>query len=228
MNLNKLIIYCLLLLAYLGLSKSLSPSEFGISYVFNEESLSSLIRGAPVSVILVDTHSTGFIIKTYYQKYKVVYGFQTYEEIIVRTSRAFTTKHEKFIGMSIFRRSEDLNESFTPLPPGSVFIGNRDFGRWRNTQKGKVWSFYRAYRYIPQYTGLRGFNPTYSFYQKIQQSLRENKPFYGFNDEFGTEGSITREQFPAFFRKGRNEKINLKDYFGDFLKKNFRASRGTL
>ena len=72
MNLNKIIIYSLLLLTYLGLSKSLSPSEFGISYVFNEESLSSMIKGAPVSVILVDTHSTGFIIKTYYQKYKVV------------------------------------------------------------------------------------------------------------------------------------------------------------
>ncbi|MEX1100050.1 MAG: hypothetical protein WEB87_06470, partial [Bacteriovoracaceae bacterium] len=131
MNMNKALLYCALLLAYLGLSKSLSPSEFGISYVFNEESLSKLITGAPVSVILIDTHSTGFIIKTYYQKYKVVYGFQTYEEIIVRTSGTFNAKHAKHIGMSIFRRTESLEESFTPLPPGSVFIGNRDFGRWK-------------------------------------------------------------------------------------------------
>ncbi|MBC75699.1 MAG: hypothetical protein CME64_06765 [Halobacteriovoraceae bacterium] len=226
MNLNKIIIYSLLLLTYLGLSKSLSPSEFGISYVFNEESLSSLIKGAPVSVILVDTHSTGFIIKTYYQKYKVVYGFQTYEELIVRTSRAFTQKNKDYIGMSIFRRSEDLNESFTPLPPGSVFIGNRDFGRWRNTSKGKVWSFYRAYRYIPQYTGLKSYTATYNVFQQIQKSVRDNTPFFGFNDEFGTKGSITKREFPAYFKKDRNDQFDLKDYFSDIVKRNFRASRG--
>lgn len=222
MNLNKALVYIALLLTYLGLSKSLSPSEFGISYVFNEESLSKLVSGAPVSVILVDTHSTGFIIKTYYQKFKVVYGFQTYDELIVRTSRNFTARHANNIGMSIFRRNEELEESFTPLPPGSVFIGDRDFGRWRDSaQYGKVWQFYRAYRYLPQYLGLEDFPATYKFYQEIQKRQRENKPFYGFNDEFGTSGSVTKEVFPAYFKKRRGEDINLREYFGDFLKKNF-------
>jgi hypothetical protein len=84
MKLNKIVIYILLLLVYLGLSKSLSPSEYGVNYVHNTESLSKLIGAGPVSVILTDIHSTGFIIKTYYHKYKVVYGFQYYEEIISR------------------------------------------------------------------------------------------------------------------------------------------------
>ncbi len=109
MSLNRALVFLAMLITYLGLSKSLSPSEFGISYVFNEESLSKLVSGSPVSLILTDTHSTGFIIKTYYHKYKVVYGFQTYDELIVRTSRAFTLKHAEDIGMSIFqtrRRAE--------------------------------------------------------------------------------------------------------------------------
>lgn len=221
MSLNRILIYCALLLTYLGLSKSLSPSEFGISYVFNEESLSKLVGGSPVSVILTDTHSTGFIIKTHYQKYKVVYGFQTYDELIVRTSRSFALATQNYIGMSIFRRTEELQESFTPLPPGSVFIGDRDFGRWINSSVGKVWQFYRAYRYLPQYLGIEKFKPTFSFYQEVIKAERENKPFYGFNDEFGLNGSITQEEFPAYFKKDRSQDINLKDYFADFLKKNF-------
>lgn len=221
MNLNRVLFYCALLFVYLGLSKSLSPSEFGIGYVFNEDSLSKLVTGAPVSVVLIDTHSTGFIIKTYYHKYKIVYGFQTFDELIVRTSRNFAQKHEKHIGMSIFRRNDELEESFAPLPPGSVFIGDRDFGRWRETSTGRIWQFYRAYRYLPVYLGLDDYTITYKFYQEILQRLREKKAFYGFNDEFGTKGSVTRKEFPAYFEKDRTEEIDFKEYFGDFLKKNF-------
>lgn len=221
MSLNRILFYCFLLLLYLGLSKSLSPSEFGISYVFNEQSLAKLATGSPVSVILTDTHSTGFIIKTRYHKYKVVYGFQTYDELIVRVSGGFARRHENNIGMSVFRRNEEMEENFTPLPPGSVFIGDRDFGRWRETPEGRVWRFYRAYRYLPRYLGLQDFKITYKFYQEIQQSLRQNKAFYGFNDEFGTRGSVTRKEFPAYFKKDRSQEFDLKEYFGDFLKKNF-------
>ena len=69
---NKLILYGILLLVYLGLSKSLSPGEYGIRYINKKEDLIDLIPGQPVSAILADMHSTGFLIKTYYQKYKIV------------------------------------------------------------------------------------------------------------------------------------------------------------
>ena len=53
---NRIIVYCFLLLLYLTLSKSLSPSELGINYLNNKESLSTLVPGSPVSVILTDVH----------------------------------------------------------------------------------------------------------------------------------------------------------------------------
>ena len=65
---NKFILYGILLLVYLGLSKSLSPTEFGVKYINNDEALAEIINGAPVSVILTDIHSTGFLIKTFYHK----------------------------------------------------------------------------------------------------------------------------------------------------------------
>jgi hypothetical protein len=206
----------------LGLSKSLSPSEYGVNYVFNEQTLEKVIGPGPVSVILIDIHSTGFIIKTYYHKYKVVYAFQGYEEIITRTSSSYSSKHAKNIGLSVFRRYEDGKTNHTPLPPGSIFIGDRNFGAWyKSINDEKLWKFYRAYRHLPSYLGWEDFKPSYRFYQEIQVRMNKNQTFFGFNDEFGIEGEITRSFFPNYFKRQTVKNINFKKFFNDYLKKNF-------
>ncbi len=222
-NMNKIITYALLVLLYLGLSKAFSPSEFGINYVLNEESLEKLITSAPVSVVLIDVHSTGFLIKTYYHKYKLIYGYQTFEELIVRTSSAFKEKHAKNIGMSIFRRYERDNRiETTPLPPGALFMGDKNFGSWANHDSGtKVWKFYRVYRYIPTYLGWVDFKPSYQFYQKVELHKNQNKAFYGFNDEFGVNGEQTRKAFPNYFKRHVPKDINIKQFIKDYFKENF-------
>ena len=113
---NKIITYFFLLLLYLTLSKSLSPSDLSLSYVNTEKNLDEVITGEPVTAILVDIHSTGFVIKTYYLKLKVVYALKAYEEVIVRTSRSFKEKYTPFIGMAIFRRASNQQVAdYTPL-----------------------------------------------------------------------------------------------------------------
>lgn len=220
---NKLITYCLLLILYLGLSKSLSPSEFGISFVNSNESLSKLIPGSHVSVILTDIHSTGFLIKTYYQKYKIVYGFQSYEELIVRTSKLYKEYGEKFIGMSVFRRDKEVGtEDYTPLPPGSTFIGDKNFGRWVNHNSGeKVWTFFRAYRQIPDYLGWGDFVPTAKDAAKINLHRQEQKPYFGPNNEFGKDGSVTKKSFPKYFERQKPETLNLTKFLRNYIKENF-------
>lgn len=221
---NKIIVYILLVLAYLGLSKSLSPSELGVNYIFNEQSLEKLIGNGPVSVVLTDVHSTGFIIKTYYHKYKIIYGFQSYDELITRTSSLFKKKHEEHIGLSIFRRYEDGKVDHTPLPPGSIFIGDKNFGNWKNKNGTKTWSFYRVYRHIPIFLGWGDFKPSYSFFQEIQRRIKENRTFFGFNDEFGIKGSVTKKSFPNYFSKIEgNKDINFQEFFKDYLKRNFKV-----
>lgn len=222
MNISKLVVYLLLLLTYLGLSKSLSPSEFGVDYVFNKESLAKLIGAGPASVILTDIHSTGFIIKTYYHKYKVVYGFQSYEEVIVRTSSSFSEKHKEHIGMAILRRYKDDKVDDTPLPPGSLFIGDRNFGSWKKNRNGdKVWNFYRVYRLLPSYLGWGKFKPTYKFYQEILVRTNNHLEFFGFNDEFGIEGELTKQYFPQYFNRDKDKKIDFKGFLKDYLRQNF-------
>lgn len=222
MSLNKIIVYIVLVLVYLGLSKSLSPSEYGVNYVFNEQSLEKLIGAGPVSVILTDIHSKGFIIKTYYHKYKVVYGFQGYEELIARTSSSFSTLHKQHIGLSIFRRYEDGKMSNTALPPGSIFIGDRNFGSWvKDRNNEKIWKFYRVYRHLPNYLGWGKFTPSYKFYQEVQVRMNNNQTFFGFNDEFGANGEITKSYFPNYFKRSSETTINLTKFFEDYFKRNF-------
>lgn len=223
---NKVIVYILLVLAYLGLSKSLSPSELGVNYVFNQKALEKLVGNGPVTVILTDIHSTGFLIKTYYHKYKIVYGYQqSYDELITRTSSQFKEKHEKHIGLSIFRRYEDGSVDFTALPPGSIFIGDKNFGNWKMKNGTKTWKFYRVYRHIPIFLGWQDFQPSYNFFQEIQRKVKDHEAFYGFNDEFGSHGSLTKKSFPNYFSKQEdNKSINYKEFFKDYLKKNFKVS----
>ena len=60
----KFFVYTMLVIIYLGLAKALSPSEIGVQYLQNEKGFSKIVKGPLATVILVDTHATGFIIKT--------------------------------------------------------------------------------------------------------------------------------------------------------------------
>jgi len=226
MSANKVILYVALIFIYLGLSKALSPSELGISYVNNNESLSELIRGEPLTVILIDVHSTGFIIKTYYHKYRIVYGFQTYEELIVRVARGFMQQHKDHIGLSIMSRSSNGEINYSAHPPGNVFIGDTSFGNWRRAKNSSdpVWKFHRAYRYLPKYLGIEEFVITKKFYEKVLYSRNEKNTFLGFNDEFGPSGEVTRKAFPTYFSKKKEAQTDFKQYIKNYFKKNFYNS----
>lgn len=222
---NKIALYILLIICYLGIAKSFSPTELGVTFVKDIDDLSRLVSRAPVSVILTDMHSTGFFIKSHYHKYKIVYGFSSYaDEIVVRTSKEFSLKNKNNIGMSIFRRSgKDFSENSTPLPPGSIFIDDPSFGRWRtNPNSGIIyWKFYRAYKFLPKQLGWGKFSPTSKMYSKVLAHIGQNKPFHGLNNEFGTEGIITKEQFPDYFSEDRLKNIGFKELVLEYLKENF-------
>src|SRR6476619_5845112 len=155
----KIFLYTILLITYLGLSKALSPSEHGVQYLQNARAFSKIIKGDQSTVILIDTHATGFLIKTYYQKYRVISGYDNVEELIVRTSKEFAKKNMSHIGLSLYRKS-DVSEEFLPLPPGSLYLGNREFGDWKTSKKGRVyWKFNKVFKNFPKYLGWGKFRP---------------------------------------------------------------------
>lgn len=193
-RMNKLSLYTLLIFIFLGLSKSFAPSEKRTDFLKNERVLSHLFQGSPLSLILVDRFQAGFLINTYYLKIKVVHGFKEPHERVVRTSWQYWQSLEGFIGMSIFRRFERTNiESTVPMPAGIIYIGDPAFGHWDYHNSGKkIWLFHRAYRQFPKIFKWGEYTPTYKFYQKYLTYLKNNKPFFGINKEFGTKGSLNK------------------------------------
>lgn len=193
---NKLSLYFLLVLVYLGLSKSFAPSEQGTVYVPNEFALPHIFPSAPVTVILTDSFKTGFLIHTYIQRYQIVHVFKENEDIFVRTSQAFWKNNLSNIGMSIFSRDDKTSTSLlTPKVPGLIFIGDPAYGSWEQHESGeKVWTFFNAYRNFPQDFFWGDFLPTQEFHKRALINLEGQRVFYGLNQEFGSEGSITKQE----------------------------------
>lgn len=218
----KFFLYVILTIAYLGLAKALSPSEVGVQYLQNEKAFGKIMKGNSISAVLIDMHSTGFLIKTYYQKYRVITDYDNIEEVIVRTSREFAKKNMANIGLTLYRKYENKEETL-PLPPGSMYIGKEEYGSWRPSKTtGKTrWIFWKAYKDFPKYFGWGKWRPDESFFQAMRSSQVTGKPFYGLEDEFGANGKVTRENFPQFFRAERTKKIDMKDLLIEYFKENF-------
>jgi hypothetical protein len=217
----KVFLYTILVITYLGLAKALSPSEHGVQYLQNERSFTKLIKGTQSTVILIDTHATGFLIKTYYQKFRVISGYDNVEELIVRTSKEFARTNMSNIGLSLYRKS-DTSEEFLPLPPGSLYLGNREFGDWKTKKNGKTyWAFNKVFKNFPKYLGWGKFRPDKDFFQQMRSYTTLNQAYFGPNHEFGPKGKITRENFPHFFREERMKKIDMKTLLIEYFKENF-------
>lgn len=217
----KFFLYSMLIIIYLGLAKALSPSEIGVHYLQNEKGFSKLIKSPVATVILVDTHATGFLIKTYYQKYRIISGYDNVEELIVRTSKEFARKNLPHIGLSVYRRTDE-REEFVPLPPGSLYIGNTEFGVWRKAKNGKYfWRFNKSFKNFPRYLGWGEFRPDQTFYEQMKTNVSLNKAYFGPENEFGPGGKVTQQNFPHFFKDERMKKVELKTLLIEYLKENF-------
>lgn len=217
----KFFLYCMLVVLYLGLAKTLSPSELGISYLQNEKAFSKLSDKPHVTFILIDTHVTGFLIKSYYQKYRVISGYEEVEDLIVRSSKEFAQNNLNNIGLSIYRKVNG-EEFFLPLPPGSSYINNPEYGDWKKLANGKrEWRFNKSYKNFPRYLGWGEFRPDDDFFQNLLLNVRLNQPYYGEAKEFGPEGALTQKAFPHFFSEERRKKIELKTLLIDYFKENF-------
>lgn len=216
---NRLSLFTLLVLVYLGLSKSFAPAERSTPYLVNDQVFASFFQGAPISVILTDRLQTGFLIKTYFLELRVVQGFKLPETMLVRTSHDFWKKNEPNLGMSLFRRYEkDGKTSTTPQPAGTIFLGDPAYGSWQLAHSGsREWHFYNAYKYFPEYLGWGEYRPTETFWNTLKLYSTNEEVFYGEQNEFGTNGKVTSSVFKSRVYKIINTDVNFKVHFKKFF-----------
>tara|TARA_R110000868_G_scaffold242909_5_gene498569 strand:- start:2398 stop:3084 length:687 start_codon:yes stop_codon:yes gene_type:complete len=225
---NRLSLFTLLVLVYLGLSKSFSPSERSTPYLVNEQVFSSFFQGAPLSVILTDRLQTGFLIKTYFLELRLVQGFKLPETMLVRTSKGFWEKNKTNLGMSLFRRDEkDGTSSVTPQPPGAIFLGDPSYGNWELAPSGeREWHFYNAYKYFPDYLGWGDYRPTETFTKELKLHLANSETYYGDQKQFGTTGTVTAKVFTAREYKMIDTDVDFKSHMKKFFKLKTGSSEG--
>lgn len=219
---NKISLYLLLILIYLGLSKSFAPSEQANIYIPHEFALQHQFESSPISIILTDAFKTGFLIHTHFHRYSVVHVFKPPEDIYVRTSERFWNKHLAHIGMSIMRRNDREEEaSMTPMPPGFQFLGDPAYGSWQQHESGRmIWQFHNAYREFPKLFGWGDFVPDKKFYQMGLRYLENKRPYLGEDNEFGSLGKITQEEYGWSPPKQSSLRQDLRRFL-DSLKASF-------
>ncbi len=206
------------MLNFLGISGSFYPTESGIKFISDETVLANYFPKENSSLILTDYFKTGFIIKSYFHRYRIIHGFNSADEQIFRVSKTFWNKNRANIGMTVFLRlGKDSEANTIPSPPGSQFIGNRAYGYWKLQNSGnRFWEFYSVYQHFPSMLGWGEFRPDQKFYNEMLIANKNEIPFYGTDREFGTTGSVSMLNLP---QKEISESVVLKSLLKKHLNK---------
>jgi hypothetical protein len=163
------------------------------------ETLQQDLKDAPTySIILEDMDVKGNFFPTYYQRYKVVQESKEYTTDWMQVPEEYYRRTENFLGMTLVSKKDGKIDS-DPGPAGYSYVGNPRYGQWQEGPGGSFWVFYGQYRLLSDLLGgRRVFRTDYSNYERYRS---QGRPYYGENNEFGTNGSVTRGQKPDFFAR---------------------------
>ena len=210
---NKLAIYLLFVLIFLGISRGLSTGSNGNKYIFNEFDYPEVFQGQPITIILEDAYQTGFVVKSNIHRYRVIRVFEHSEVVILQVSKRYFQKTLGHIGLSLFRRDGKGVEDMVAAPPGALFMGDISYGSWDTDEDGvERWHFFSAYEYLENEFFWGEFRPDRDFHQKLKENLARKKTFFGPHGEFGSEGLISQRELPMNWYRNRNKKATLSDY----------------
>jgi len=182
------------------------------------------------SVTLQDMRADG-----YYHQYGVVIGAPQAgsEDLVYRDSildfqkvgRRTYDRYQPHLGMVILSKGPDgidRNEH----PPGYQQVGNERYGRWRTDSSGQsFWVFAAQYALLSHMIG--GFNrPIYrNDWNGYRDARGRGQTYYGAGGAYGTNGSVTRQTNPNFYRRQQTRQAARSRSFGQRL--NSRVAGGS-
>ena len=158
------------------------------------------------SVTLQDMRADG-----YYHQYGVAIGEPQAgsEDLVYRDSildfqkvgRRTYERYQPHLGMVILSKGSDGIDR-NQHPPGYQQVGNERYGRWRTDSSGQsFWVFAAQYALLSHMIG--GFNrPIYrNDWNGYRDARGRGQTYYGAGGAYGTNGSVTRQTNPNFFRR---------------------------
>ena len=183
------------------------------------------------SVTLQDMREDG-----YYHQYGVVIGGPQAgsEDLVYRDSildwqqvgRRSYDRYQPHLGMVILSKGPDGIVDQNQHPPGYQQVGNERYGQWRDEGGGRsFWVFYGQYALLSHMIG--GFSrPIYrNDWNGYRDARGRGQTYYGSDRAYGTNGSVTRQTNPNFFRRQQTRQAASSRSFGDRVRG--RMSGGT-
>ena len=184
-----------------------------------------LDRYPEYSVILADMREEGTFSTEYWHQYRVTTGESeegsddlVYAENIrdwERVDRGTFARYQPYLGMVILSKGTDGNVDHDQHPPGYQYVGNERYGQWRGDGRGgSFWEFYGRYALISHMIGGFG-RPIYRNDWNSYRDLRgRGRPYFG-SGTYGTNGTVTRQSNPNFFRRQESRQRVRTQGFAD-------------
>ncbi|ACF13650.1 hypothetical protein Ctha_1186 [Chloroherpeton thalassium ATCC 35110] len=189
------------------------------------------------TIVLQDMKQDGAIFPKYFHNYKLIYAepdAQNADSLVYLSSQTgwqevpedFYKENQNYLGMTLASKTRDGKVSEDKFPPGYQYIGNPQYGQWRQNSDGtSFWEFYGKYAMMRDAFGLIGSLISRNDYDDYRSYRRSSQPFFGSPRQYGTFGSKTQQAAPSFFER---KKAQQQEQRSSFLSKfKSRVSRGT-
>ena len=198
------------------------------------DALKSDLASVPeYSILLEDMNEEGTFFPEYYHRYKVVTAnytasdtsFDSYLTDWQRVREDQYVQYENNLGMVIASRGEEGELSESGYPPGYQYVGDSRYGQWRTDGNGSTfWEFYGKYAMLQTVFGMMS-GPVYrGDWDDYRTNRRNNRPYYGSRNQYGTGGAQTKKTNPTFFQRRQQREASSRKSFSDRVQERTRRS----
>jgi len=178
------------------------------------------------AIILNDMREEGNFVPSYYHQYRIDKGETKEIRPFVEVTEAFYKKNEPFLGMVLAAKTPDGKVTTTPFPNGYQYVGNPEYGRWRQDESGgSFWEFYGKYMLLSQVMNWAGFGMNRTYYNNYATNLSNGRPYFGPNKQYGTNGSVTKKQKPNFYARKAARMSRSQSRFKDRINRRMGRSK---
>ena len=189
-----------------------------------EQMQRSLASAPDYMIILEDMREEGDYFPEYYHRYKITQGEKQIETNWVEVPESVYRKYEAFLGMALVAKS-DKGVNGTPHPAGYHYVGNPQYGHWGGGGGNSFWVFYGQYAMMSHMLGWGGRSVYRNDYDNYRTHRTQRRPYFGSKKEFGTKGSITKQQRPSFFARRKQAMARRKSSFSQRVRSRAGRSR---
>ncbi|VAX30466.1 hypothetical protein MNBD_NITROSPINAE05-83 [hydrothermal vent metagenome] len=180
------------------------------------------------AIILNDMREEGNFVSSYFHQYRIDKGETKDILPFVEVSETYYKKNEPYLGMALAAKTADGKVTTTPFPNGYQYVGNPEYGQWRqNDSGGSMWEFYGKYMLMSQVMNWAGYGLNRNQYSNYANARTSGRPYFGSNNQYGTNGSVTKKQKPSFYARKAALKTRSQSRFKNKLNQRMGRSKNS-